>query len=70
LCIYHGEDTFLAKRNLVKPVKSKKAPGISSNRIPLIFMNRDRSKTKKNKHAQPRKTKRNSLKKKGPIFPW
>ena len=70
LCTYQGETTFLARKNLITPIKSKKVPGISSNKIPLICMKMDKSNTIKNKLAQPKKIKRNSLKKKGPILPW
>jgi len=61
---------FLGKEKFGHTYQKQKAPGISSKRIPFTCMNMERSKTRNNKHAQPRKTKINSSKKKRPISPW
>jgi hypothetical protein len=37
LCICQGDAMVLNRRNLVKLIKRKKAPGISSNRIPYYL---------------------------------
>ena len=58
----------MEKSNLTSATRIRNVPGISRSKIPFTYMNTERSRTRKNKLAQPRKTKRNSLKKKGPIF--
>lgn len=42
---------------------------MKGNKMPLIGINKDIKRTRKNKLAQPINTNRNSLKKKGPILP-
>ena len=55
--------------NLIRLTKSKKALGIPKSKLLFISMNRERSRTMKNKLTQARKTTKNSLKKNGPILP-
>ena len=55
--------------NLMRPTKSKKALGTSKRKLLFISMNRESSKTMKNKLPQASKTTKNSLKKNGPILP-
>jgi hypothetical protein len=55
--------------NLIRLTKSKKALGIPKSKLLFISMNRERSRTIKNKFTQARKTTKNSLKKNGPILP-
>ena len=55
--------------NLIRLTKSKKALGIPKSKLLFISMNRESSRTMKNKLTQARKTTKNSLKKNGPILP-
>ena len=50
-------------------MSNRKAAGRPMSKIPLTGIKRDKSSTEKKRAVQPRKTKMNSLKKKGPILP-
>ena len=56
--------------NRTRLMSSRKAAGRPMSKIPLTGIKRDKSSTEKKRAVQARKTKMNSLKKKGPIFPW